>query len=82
MIAVLDRYATPLRYKLEEHVSLLREPGRHVCCQLPKALVLYGLKGIGKTHIAKTIAREANCRSSKWSRCPRIFCYIRHQAVK
>ncbi|KAL3115218.1 hypothetical protein niasHT_016429 [Heterodera trifolii] len=48
--------------QLEEHVSLLREPGRHVWCQLPKALVLHGLSGIGKTHIAKTIARKANCR--------------------
>ncbi|KAL3073290.1 hypothetical protein niasHS_012750 [Heterodera schachtii] len=66
MIAVLDRDATPLRYVTKFFVTkgqcLLREPGHHVCCQLPKALVLYGLSGIGKTHIAKTIAREANCR--------------------
>ncbi|KAL3074014.1 hypothetical protein niasHT_038245 [Heterodera trifolii] len=58
-------FVTDIVEQLEEHVSLLREPGRHVWCQLPKALVLYGLSGIGKTHIAKTIAREANCRFVK-----------------
>ncbi|KAL3109911.1 hypothetical protein niasHT_016530 [Heterodera trifolii] len=72
--AVLPEQEPPTRYtfddlfelpdvlnEVKKQVDFLRNPGHYKGCQLPKALFLFGMPGTGKSHVARTIARESEC---------------------